>query len=77
MNKEAQNALLKLLEEPPEKTVFIMTTSRPRLLLPTVLSRVQKLHIVVPQSSVVHAAFVANGYEKTEVQKAQLAAVTS
>ncbi|HTC22985.1 MAG TPA: hypothetical protein VK688_01400 [Gemmatimonadales bacterium] len=36
---EAANALLKLLEEPPADTVFVLTTVDPRRLLPTVRSR--------------------------------------
>ena len=40
---EAQNALLKTLEEPPPASVFILVTARPDLLLPTVRSRCQRL----------------------------------
>jgi DNA polymerase-3 subunit delta' len=36
---EAQNALLKLIEEPPPQTVFVLVTSRLEALLPTVRSR--------------------------------------
>jgi DNA polymerase-3 subunit delta' len=36
---EAANALLKLLEEPPERSFFLLTTVEPRRLLPTVRSR--------------------------------------
>src|SRR5262245_4208085 len=43
LNVEAQNALLKTLEEPPAASTFILVTSRPDLLLPTVLSRCQRL----------------------------------
>lgn len=43
MNEEAANAFLKLLEEPPAQTVFVLTTSRPDQLLPTILSRCQHL----------------------------------
>ncbi len=39
----AQNALLKMLEEPPSTSVFILTTSRPDMLLPTVRSRCIRL----------------------------------
>ncbi len=39
MNAEAQNALLKTLEEPADPTVLVLVTSRPHLLLPTVRSR--------------------------------------
>lgn len=41
MNTNAQNALLKILEEPPQNTVFILLTPSKELLLPTVVSRVQ------------------------------------
>jgi len=39
MNEESQNALLKILEEPRDNQVFVLTTSRISGLLPTVLSR--------------------------------------
>ncbi len=41
MNTAAQNALLKLLEEPPQNTVFLLLTPSKELLLPTVVSRAQ------------------------------------
>ncbi|SCY57780.1 DNA polymerase III subunit delta' [Desulfoluna spongiiphila] len=41
MNREAANALLKVLEEPPAGTFFVLTTCQPSELLPTVLSRCQ------------------------------------
>jgi DNA polymerase III subunit delta' len=40
---EAQNALLKTLEEPPPGSMFVLVTSRPDVLLPTVRSRCQQL----------------------------------
>jgi DNA polymerase-3 subunit delta' len=43
MNPEAQNALLKTLEEPPDSTIMILTSSSPGALLPTVRSRCQTL----------------------------------
>lgn len=39
MGPEAQNALLKTLEEPPKFLTFVLTVPHPRLLLPTVVSR--------------------------------------
>ena len=39
MNVEAQNALLKTLEEPPPHTVLILIAARPQVLAPTVRSR--------------------------------------
>ncbi|MDI6809389.1 MAG: AAA family ATPase [Candidatus Eisenbacteria bacterium] len=43
MTPDAQNAFLKLLEEPRENTLIILVTSKPHLLLPTVLSRCQEV----------------------------------
>ncbi len=45
MNQQAQNAFLKLLEEPNEHVSFILTSHAAHQLLPTVLSRVQRVHI--------------------------------
>jgi len=39
------NSLLKILEEPPEKTVFLLVTSQPEQLLTTILSRTQKIMV--------------------------------
>jgi len=44
-NPEAANALLKLLEEPPGTSRFILTSSEPGRLLPTILSRTVALHV--------------------------------
>ncbi len=45
MGAEAQNALLKLLEEPPTDSVLILTSEQPRKLLATIRSRVQQIHV--------------------------------
>lgn len=42
MTTEAFNALLKTLEEPPSNVVFILCTTEPYKLMPTILSRVQR-----------------------------------
>ena len=42
MTTEAFNALLKTLEEPPSNVVFILATTEPYKLMPTILSRVQR-----------------------------------
>ena len=41
MNSVAANKLLKILEEPPQQTLFLMVTHAPERLLPTILSRCQ------------------------------------
>jgi DNA polymerase-3 subunit delta' len=43
MAKEAQNALLKTLEEPRGNAILILISSKPELLLPTIISRCQKI----------------------------------
>ena len=43
MTMEGANTLLKTLEEPPDRTVIILTTSRPSALPATVVSRCQKI----------------------------------
>lgn len=43
MNVECANKLLKTLEEPPAQTVFILTSDNPERLLPTILSRTQRI----------------------------------
>ena len=43
MNVECANKLLKILEEPPAQTVFILTSNHPERLLTTILSRTQRI----------------------------------
>ena len=43
MNQEAANAFLKILEEPPPNNLFVLVCSNPSLLLPTILSRCQRV----------------------------------
>jgi DNA polymerase-3 subunit delta' len=45
MNITCANKLLKLLEEPPHKTVFLLITEHPEQLLTTILSRTQEIRI--------------------------------
>jgi hypothetical protein len=45
LNAQGQNALLKVVEEPPEKTLIFMVSKRTNMLLPTLYSR--GLHLIV------------------------------
>lgn len=45
LTKEAFNALLKTLEEPPEKVKFFFATTEPHKVLPTILSRCQRFNL--------------------------------
>jgi DNA polymerase-3 subunit delta' len=58
-NPEAANALLKLLEEPPDDTWLILTCEVPGALLPTIRSRLQAVR-VAPLSTERVASFLAD-----------------
>lgn len=53
MNAQAQNALLKTIEEPPEYAVIMLLTSRADALLPTILSRCVRLDLKVVDDALV------------------------
>jgi len=61
LNKQAQSAFLKLLEEPKGNTIFLLTTEYPYLLLKTILSRVEKIRFPFsfnfPQNSKINELF--------------------
>ena len=48
LNQAASNALLKILEEPPENTLFILVTSKTQKLIATIRSRCQLLDLRSP-----------------------------
>lgn len=70
MTIEAQNAFLKLLEEPPTDTVIILTIEPGYHLLPTVDSRVQKLRLTAPTVEQLRTYFMSQGYSKSAVDTA-------
>lgn len=45
MNEECENKILKLLEEPPSETLFILVSNNPERLLETIRSRVQRFDV--------------------------------
>jgi len=45
MNEEAANKILKILEEPWEKTLFLLISEQPERLLPTIISRTQEVAV--------------------------------
>ena len=45
LNPQASNKLLKIIEEPPEKSYFILVTEKSSVLLPTLISRCQKIKL--------------------------------
>lgn len=53
MNESSANALLKTLEEPAPNCLFILVTSRIKHLLPTIVSRCQRLVLPAPTTALV------------------------
>ena len=51
---EAANAFLKTLEEPGDKIHFVLVTSRPSMILPTILSRVRLYYMRINDDGVIH-----------------------
>ena len=45
MNAQAANKMLKLLEEPPEKTIFLLVCDSTEAILPTIISRTQLINV--------------------------------
>lgn len=60
MGREAQNAFLKLLEEPTNNIYFILTTHAPQLLLATITSRTQHIAIAPVAKSEVESLIAAD-----------------
>lgn len=48
MRKESANAFLKSLEEPPPKTLYLLLTDQPDAILPTIVSRTQRVDLGIP-----------------------------
>lgn len=61
MNLECANKLLKLLEEPPRQTVFLLVSEDAASLLPTIISRTQRIHLG-PLSEEVLADYLKQRY---------------
>jgi len=67
----AQNALLKTLEEPPSASIFILVSSMPDALLPTVISRCPRLRFApLPASEVADALIARHNYSDPDARAA-------
>jgi DNA polymerase III subunit delta' len=67
LTTEAQNALLKSLEEPPADTVIILTTAKARALLPTIVSRTQRINLKLPTLEALQVHFT--DYPVSEIER--------
>ena len=80
LTTEACNALLKTLEEPPEHVVFILATTEPQKILPTIHSRCQRFdfHPITQEEIVAHLQKVAEGSDiKADKEALELIAAAS
>jgi len=70
MSEDLSNTMLKLLEEPPERTLFILVTDRPSLLLPTILSRSLRQRFLPVAEEGVERWLRAEGVGETDAKNA-------
>ncbi|HET7059913.1 MAG TPA: hypothetical protein VFH99_01175 [Candidatus Saccharimonadales bacterium] len=69
MTVEAQNALLKTLEEPPTGTIIMITVSYEPALLPTVRSRAQTITVQRPGQQALREFFNSRGFDAPEIDR--------
>ena len=75
MNATAANRLLKAVEEPPEKTVFMMITHAPEKVMQTISSRCQALRILPLSKDEITRVLVSEfGKEESDASSAAMAA---
>jgi DNA polymerase-3 subunit delta' len=75
MEAPPQNALLKTLEEPPAASTFVLVTSRPDVLLPTVRSRCQRIRFgPISPAEMAPVLMRDHGFEEREAHAAATAA---
>lgn len=76
LTTEAFNALLKTLEEPPAHVIFMMATTQPNKILPTILSRCQRfdLHLISSEDIVKRLKYIAKE-EKIKITPSALSLI--
>lgn len=72
MNSECANKLLKLVEEPPEKTLFIMVSEEPEYVLPTLAGRTQRINLVPIEQNIL-AQYLIDRFGLTETDAQDIA----
>lgn len=68
MNKNAANALLKALEEPPENTVLFLLSSAPGRLLPTIRSRCRRIHLESVEDEIIERFLISEGVDHSQAR---------
>lgn len=70
LNPASANALLKSLEEPPTRTIFLLVSHRPGRLLPTIRSRCRRIVLKPLADSVIAGALATSGHDAATVDVA-------
>src|SRR5690349_21625083 len=77
LNPNAANALLKILEEPPQQSLFLLVSHAPARVLPTIQSRCRKLRLrPLATEDVISAAALASGRGTSDIALAEAAAAS-
>lgn len=73
MNVNAENALLKILEEPPPQSLFLVIAHQPGRLLPTIRSRCRTLRLVPLPDEAVADILARNNVKASEAERLAIA----
>ncbi len=71
MHPSAANGILKILEEPPPQTFFLLVTNAPEQLLPTILSRTQVTHVPLLSDEDI-ANYLSKNFSLNEEQRQEI-----
>ena len=67
MNAQCSNKLLKLLEEPPRQTIFLLVSEQPEMLLTTIQSRTQRMELrKLPEGKIAEVLLDKYGLQPTD-----------
>jgi DNA polymerase-3 subunit delta' len=68
LKSDTANKLLKIIEEPPPNTLFILIASATEQILPTIMSRVQVMRVPRLSDEDIHQALLQKGVESTKAE---------
>lgn len=77
LNRASANALLKLIEEPPERSLFLLVAHQPGRIMPTIRSRCRKLMLGALAQIDIVSAVQGLGGDRPETPAAQLEAAAA
>ena len=71
MSRDASDSLLKILEEPPNNTFFILTSARAKQISPTIRSRCAEINITPPTQEEIQGWLVNSNFSSSEFNTLQ------